>query len=74
MRVVHTRCCGIAVHQKRVVACALLPEPDGPIQRTLLTVGTMTADPLALNDWLTAQDVSQGAMESTGVYTLPTML
>ena len=31
----------------------------------------MTADLLALNDWLNAQQVEQVAMESTGVYWRP---
>lgn len=35
------------------------------------TCGTMTADLLALRNWLTAQGVTQVAMASTGVYWKP---
>jgi transposase len=71
MQVVHTRCCGLDVHQKSVVACILLTDPDGTVHRAVQTFGTMTADLLALNDWLTAQQVTPVAMESTGVYWRP---
>jgi transposase len=74
MQVVYARCCGLDVHQKTVVACVLLTEPTGRVQREVRTFGTMTADLLALNDWLNALAVEQVALESTGVYTLPTML
>jgi hypothetical protein len=41
------------------------------IHEHVRTFGTMTADLLALRDWLTAQGVTQVAMESTGVYWKP---
>jgi transposase len=71
MRVVYARCCGLDIHQKSVVACILLTDPDGTVQREVQTFGTMTADLLALNDWLNARQVAQVAMESTGVYWRP---
>jgi transposase len=71
MQVVHTRCCGLDVHQKSVVACLLLTDPDGTVHREVQTFGTMTADLLALNDWLDARQIAQVAMESTGVYWRP---
>ncbi len=71
MRVVSTRCCGLDVHQKTVVACVLLTEPTGRVQHEVRTFGTMTADLLALNDWLNALAVEQVALESTGVYWRP---
>ena len=71
MQVVHARCCGLDVHKKSVVACLLLTEPDGSVRRQVRTFGTMTADLLALDDWLTAHGVTQIAMESTGVYWRP---
>src|SRR5690348_11790987 len=83
MRVVHTQGCGLDVQQTSVVACALLTEPDGTVQRETRPwpCGTMTTDLLALNDWLNAQGVrpvareSEGergrARESTGVYWRP---
>lgn len=71
MQVQYARCCGLDVHQKSVVACVLLTAEDGRVQRQLRTFSTMTADLLALNDWLNAQQVEQVAMESTGVYWRP---
>jgi transposase len=71
MQVVYTRCCGLDVHQKTVVACVLLTEPTARVHREVRTFGTMTADLLALDDWLNALGVEQVALESTGVYWRP---
>jgi transposase len=71
MQLLHERCCGLDVHKKTVVACVLLTAPDGTVQRTLRTFGTMTADLLALDEWLRRLGVTQVAMESTGVYWRP---
>jgi transposase len=71
MQVVNARCCGLDVHQRSVVACALLSGPEGSIRREVRTFGAMTADLLALNDWLNGLGVEQVAMESTGVYWRP---
>jgi hypothetical protein len=68
MQVAHARCCGLDVHQKTVVACVLLTNEQGQVQREVHTFGTMTADLLALADWLAQQEVTSVAMESTGVY------
>ena len=68
MRVVHERCCGLDVHKKTVVACVLLTQADGTVERKVRSFGTMTADLLALSDWLAALEVGQIALESTGVY------
>ncbi len=70
MQVVHERCCGLDVHRKTVVACVLLTE-EGQVRRLARTFGTMTADLLALSDWLARLEVTQIAMESTGVYWRP---
>lgn len=67
MRVVHERCAGLDVHKKTIVACVLTPGRDAETR----TYGTMTADLLALVDWLKAQQVTHVAMESTGVYWKP---
>jgi transposase len=66
MRVVNERCCGLDVHKKTVVACALTPEG-----KQIRTFSTMTKDLLALADWLTEQEVTHVAMESTGVFWKP---
>jgi transposase len=71
MQVVHARCAGLDVHKRTVVACVLLTQPEGTVERDVRTVGTMTADLLALADWLAAQEITQVAMESTGVYWRP---
>jgi transposase len=71
MEIVHTRCCGLDVHKKTVVACVLISQPNGLIERQVRTFNTMTADLLALADWLSSLDVTQVALESTGVYWRP---
>ncbi len=71
MRVVYERCCGLDVHKKTVVACVLISETDDPVRRQVRTFGTMTADLLALADWLTSLGVTHVAVESTGVYWRP---
>jgi transposase len=71
MQVVYARCCGLDVHKKTVVACVLLTESDGGVRKHVRTVGTMTADLLALSDWLSGRGVRHVAMESTGVYWRP---
>jgi transposase len=67
MQVVYPRCCGLDIHKKSSVACVLLTDPDSTLQRFVRTVGTMTADLLALGDWLTFHEVTHVALESTGV-------
>jgi len=49
----------------------LLTEADGTPQRFVRTFGTMTADLLALGDWLDFHALTQVAMESTGVLWRP---
>ena len=71
MHVVYERCCGLDVHKRSVVACLLLVEGDGRARKEVRTFGTMTADLLALADWLLAAGCTHVAMESTGVYWKP---
>lgn len=71
MRVLHERCCGLDVHKEFVVACLLTVDADGQAVRELRTFKTMTADLLALSDWLKAAGCTHVAMESTGVYWKP---
>ena len=71
MQVVYERCCGIDVHKRQVVVCVLLTAPDGRVQRHIQTFSTMTADLLALDDWLRELGIEQIALESTGVYWRP---
>ena len=71
MEVVYERCCGLDIHKKNLVACLTLPGPRGTASTTVRTFGTMTADILALSDWLVAAGCTHVAMESTGVYWKP---
>jgi transposase len=71
MRVVYERCCGLDVHKTSVVACVLAVGPGGEPRQAVRTFGTMTADILALADWLLGWGCTHVAMESTGVYWKP---
>lgn len=71
MQVVYPRCCGLDIHKKSIVACVLLTDADGTLHRFVRTFGTMTADLLALDDWLGFHQVTHVAMESTGVLWRP---
>ena len=71
MEMVYARCCGLDVHKRSVVACLLTPGGDGQPTKDLRTFGTMTADLLALADWLAAAGCTHVAMEATGVFWKP---
>jgi len=71
MHVLYPRCCSLDIHKKTIVACVALTNPDGATQRFVRTFGTMTADLLALGDWLEFHAVTHVAMESTGVLWRP---
>jgi hypothetical protein len=68
MEIVHTHCAGLDVHKKTVVAAIIVPGPKRSGYQETRTFGTMTADLLALSDWLLAHGVTHVAMESTGEY------
>lgn len=71
MAVLHTRCCGLDIHKRTVVACLVTPGAAGRLTQTLRTFGTMTTELLQLADWLAAADCTHVAMEATGVYWQP---
>jgi transposase len=71
MDVVYPRCCGLDIHSRKIVACVIVPGAEGAPTKTLRTFGTMTADLLALADWLKEAGCTHVAMESTGVYWKP---
>jgi transposase len=71
MRIEYERGCGLDVHKKTVVACLLVPEATGGRQKQTRTFSTLTAEILALADWLAQAGCTQVAMESTGVYWQP---
>ncbi|UUZ89940.1 IS110 family transposase [Paenibacillus sp. P25] len=66
MDVVYSRCCGLDVHKKNVVACVITPE--GKEIRTFLT---MTEDLMELVNWLKSKGCTHVAMESTASYWKP---
>jgi transposase len=65
------RVAGLDVHKASVVATVRTPGPDGRRISRTETFGTMTADLIALRDWLHAHGVTHVALESTGVYWKP---
>jgi transposase len=71
MNVVYSRCAGLDVHKKTVVAAIIVPRGKRAWQKETRTFGTMTADLLELSDWLQAYEVTHVAMESTGEYWKP---
>jgi transposase len=66
MEILYSRCCGLDVHAKTVVACLCI---EG--EKQIRTFSTMTADLLQLADWLLAAGCTHIAIESTGVYWRP---
>jgi len=71
MDLIYACCAGLDVHKKTVVACVRRVAADGQVRREVRTYRTMTADLIALADWLDAEGVGHVAMESTGVYWKP---
>jgi hypothetical protein len=70
MQVIYTRCCGIDIHKKIIVACLLIYTAQG-VQKEIQTFGTMGQDLYRLRDWLKAKQWQAVAMESTGVFWKP---
>jgi transposase len=71
MEVMYPRCCGLDIHKRQITACRIIPGAAGQPPKQVRSFGTMTADLLALADWLAAAGVTHVAMESTGVYWQP---
>src|SRR5437588_2556801 len=71
MQVIHECCAALDVHKKTVVTTIMKTQADGSVQEWTRTFLTMTADLLALDDWLRSHDVEVIAMESTGVFWRP---
>lgn len=67
----YSRCAGIDVHKNNVVVCVRCCDRPGKVFEEVRTFSTMTADLLALSDWLAEHGVTHVAMESTGVYWKP---
>jgi transposase len=71
MQVVHTRCAGLDVHKKSVVAAVRLLSADGTLTTHVRTFATTTAALLDLVAWLLSLEVTHVAMESTGEFWKP---
>jgi transposase len=71
MEVIYPRCAGLDVHEAFVVVCRRILGPDGRLDKVVRRYSTMTADLLALGDWLAESGVTHVAMESTGVFWKP---
>jgi hypothetical protein len=73
MEVVYQRCAGVDVHQHFLVVCLSIIEA-GQRRKEIRSFRNETADLLALRAWLVQEQCSAVGMESTGVYTPPTIL
>lgn len=74
MEILLERCAGLDVHLKTIVACVRTPGDPG--QRgsrgsEVRTFAATTPGLLALHEWLAERQVTQVAMESTGIYWRP---
>jgi transposase len=65
------RCAAFDVHKAQVTVCARILGPGGELEELIVEFSTMTADLLALRDWLRELGVTHVAMEATGVYWKP---
>lgn len=70
MELLHPRCAGLDVHKDSVVACVRI-QRGADAAHEVKTFGTTTQALLDLSDWLSECDVSDVAMEATGVYWKP---
>ena len=70
MQLLYTRCAGLDIHARQVVACARIVV-NLTVTYHHLTVPTTTRGLLELADWLTGHEVTHVAMEATGVYWKP---
>ena len=70
MEVLYPHCAGLDVHKDSVVAC-VRHMVDGKVTTTVKTFRTTTGDLMTLSEWLSAEGVTDIAMEATGVYWKP---
>jgi len=71
MRIVYEQVAGLDVHKQTVTAALIVPDGSGGWRQASRRFGSMTAELLALADWLTVHGVTHVAMESTGEYWKP---
>ena len=70
MEVLHSRCVGLDVHSRTIVACVRLAQ-EAEVSYEIETFGTTTPELFRLRDWLEEHECTHGVMESTGVYWKP---
>lgn len=70
MDLLHPRCAGLDVHKDSVVVCVRIQE-GAKVEHLVETFGATTQALLKLSDWLSEHQVTQVAMEATGVYWKP---
>ena len=71
MRIIYERVAGLDVHKKTVVACRMGVTAEQRLEWETKSFGTMTADLLALHDWLSEWECTHVSMESTADYWKP---
>jgi transposase len=69
--VIVDRCAALDVHKKTVMACVRTPDGEGGRRQVLREFRTFSRDLVRLRQWLEAEEVTQVAMEATGVYWKP---
>lgn len=62
------RCCGLDVHQSKIVACLLTGPANKKAKKQIRAFSAFTRDLAALREWLLAENVTHVGMESTSVY------
>jgi transposase len=70
VELLYSRCAGLDVHKKSVSACIRISHGDKTQKKTAI-FRTFTADLECLCKWLEEHQVSQVALESTGVFWIP---
>ena len=65
------RVAGLDVHRKTIAVCVRVPGEGAERRQHVRTFGTTAAELLVLRDWLEAHQVTDVALESTGVYWKP---
>jgi transposase len=71
VEVVIDRCAGLDVHKDTVMACIRTPGKGRVRRQEVRQFRTFTAGLRELRDWLAAEQVTQVALEATGVYWRP---
>jgi transposase len=71
MDVIVERPAALDVHNATVMACVRVPAAGGRREEHVAEFKTTAHGLLTLSDWLAAHEVTQVAMEATGVYWRP---